>query len=242
MFKITLSLLLSSTLIYGQGFTFRDTAFLGASSSAPVFSPTDVGGLALYLNYTDLSAGSVTTWTDRISGRAFTMSGAGRRPSKDSNGVLFNIAGNSALTNFPQVSYTNCTVWIGFKMSTANTSFKSLISDNTDSQGMMQGNLSNGSMIWYPRSSSTMFNAVAGVYYDWVLLKTNGATINTKGFTNGVATADSAGIATPVNLSYIGNDFADEAYDGYIKFIAIWTNKFLTATDAANLHTYSLSH
>src|SRR5689334_13402690 len=110
-------LLLCSLSAFGQGFTFADHPFMGLRSAVAAFTPTSIGGLAYYWDYTDLANGAVGTWTDRIQGLSLTQATGSRKPTKSATGVLFSIANNTSLTcSQTSVGSTNVSIWFVMNM------------------------------------------------------------------------------------------------------------------------------
>src|SRR5262245_16444856 len=222
MVRIFLILFIASSS-FGQAYSLRVFRQTGTVS----FTPESISGMALYWNYTDLANGSVASWVDRIQGVSMAQGTAGKRPTKDANGVLFTLAadGNLSCTTQTGTTYSNVTVWVVFKLSANGVLWKNILGDTANRALFVDGS-SAGKMVIYP-SSTTLFTASAGVWYDFAMNYTNSSSGTIRCYTNGVATATMAGFNDRWRLSTMGNDAGPgygEPFDGYIKFVGIWTN------------------
>jgi len=195
--------------------------------------------MAYYWNYNDLSQGStISSWVDRITGLDEHQGNASLRPTNSTSGVWF--TAGLRLTNvtatLPQTKFS---MWLVFKANNLTTGYHCLVCSANGSIGMYEESTLG---FQYYTNTTVLFSYAAGASYDFLWTdQGTGAAGAGVGYTNAVATVTSTGHG-PFSWQSMGTDDANEHFQGYIKFVAIWTNKVLTATDAANLYTYSQSH
>lgn len=212
------------------------TTVIGAASNP---NDTGISGLAYYWNYNDLVQGSsVSTWPDRIRGADAHQADVTKQPTNSTSGVWFNA---SRLTNvdftLPASQYS---IWIVFKPNTVSAVYGCLIGDKGGNNGFFR----NGAkLVYYLSGDRTLATMAAGVSYDLMFANAGTGSVGGGiGYTNGVATATITDKSVAQTFGIMGDDAFNESFQGYIKFIGIWTNTTLTSSDASTLYTYSQSH
>jgi len=195
--------------------------------------------MAFYWNYNDLSQGTtISSWIDKITSLDMHQGDATKRPTNSTSGLWFNSPAilTNAQTSLPQAQYS---IWIVFKPNATTAGFHGLIAGTSGAKGFYD---SGATFIYWPRNV-TIFAVVAGTSYD-LLYNDNGGGGTAMAWTNTVAATTTAGSSagSVFQFASIGNDTASEPFQGWIKFIGIWTNQLLTAANATNLYNYSQSH
>jgi hypothetical protein len=208
-----------------------------AAPSAGFTSPTSIGGMALYWNYNDLSQGAT------INGVAAHQPNSSLQPTNSASGLWFN---SSRLTNLAftvNALGAPFSLWVVYKPNGTAAGYHAIVCDHPGNNGVFN-NANAGIVYFNVTGRQDMYAFAAGTSYDFLYRDsqalTNGAA---SGFTNGVATKTVTGANAPAwTINSIGSDNTSENFQGYIKFIGLWTNKVLTTSDAANLFTYSQAH
>jgi alpha-galactosidase len=210
----------------------------------PGYDPTNIAGLAFYLNYRDLpyAGNKVSAWADRVQGTVFSQSDPNLRPTADGdNGLLFANNGASygklgCAVNPPNIG-ANFSMWFVFKQRnlSAGDYYAGLLGTASPSAGFY---------IHYATGSSP------GVFdyfqsgdhgYAFAVIPTNTwcnvLWANGTVYTNGILAG--TGYNSPGQIYDVIGTINGNTFDGWIKCIAIWTN-VLTANDAANLNRFEL--
>lgn len=198
------------------------------------FDPTNISGMAYYWNYNDatitdpVSPTGMSTWVDRIQGLAFHSYSSFAVPTNTGIGMYMG-SGNESATN-TGATVTNFSLWITYYEKEVGSLACLLANDSVppgrgllDNVGKLNGNWANGND-----------NSAAGALPANIVV----SAIDSQGtvYTNGVA--DGSSIGTPAGnftFSIIGKGNNLSGFEGYIKYIGLWTNKALTVTDATNL-------
>lgn len=199
--------------------------------------PTDIGGMAYYWNYSDLTpSANVSAWIDRVQAKDFHQGNSAKQPTNSASGVYF--SGTTMLTNAVTLPQSKFSIWIGYKMPATQAGYGGLVTDSGGTAGFFMHSLS---FEFYPLTD--LYIQAANIYYDTVYVNAGtGTTGGGVGYTNGIATPTITDKGTAWTFNYFGSDNGGESYKGFIKFICIWTNTSLSATDAANLSTYGSSN
>lgn len=204
------------------------------------FSPNQIQGMAYFWNYNSITQGIVVAWPDDIQGYPFGNTVILQHPTNTSSGVYFqgNNAQRITLTNAVGVVVnSNFSFWVAFKMDGSST---------TAYQTLMTSNNADGFWLHsFPPLDTTYSTPTDHRFGGFVT--TNGVYdvvwAHGTSYTNGVATTtNTVGKTSDQRFTKIGDDGAGDQFGGWIKFIGIWTNKAITATDVTNLHTWALAH
>lgn len=206
----------------------------------PLTNDTGIAGMAYYWNYNDLTANTaVSAWPDRIQAKGYNQGMSSRQPTNSSSGVHFDGI-TQWLTNvsftLPQSKYT---LWIVFKPTGASAAYSCILSDTGGANGFFR----HGSKLtYYQGGDRDLFALTAGTSYDFMYSNAGtGSAGGGIGYTNGIATATITDRSAAQAFREMGND-GGEPYEGYIKFVGIWTNATLSVVDAATLYVYSQTH
>ena len=232
---ITIAIAFWCALAQGQSIAIPGASVQWYSASS-AFSPTSISGMAYYWNYNDAGTfgNQVTNWVDRIQGVASVQNNTGHMPTNNAAGVQFNGVVGDLLTNSPITIATNNSIWIVFKTTTVGQNYQIMFADCFGTAGGFYIHLA----ALDPRFSTTdhtAANLAVSVSYDF--LWANGNT-----WTNAVSAASTPTPTTwTINGMGCNSVFANQ-FAGNIKFIGVWTNHILTASDASNLYAYSQAH
>lgn len=202
---------------------------------------TGIAGMAYFWSYADLAANStVSTWVDRIQAVDAHQGNSSIQPTNSSTGVWFNGSG-MRLTNvdftLPQAKYT---IWIVFTPTGASATYNCIFASKDGANGFFRhGPL----LVYYQSADRILFVPTAGTNYDMMYSNAGtGSAGGGIGYTNAVATLTIIDKGTAQTFGSMGSDNASEHFQGYIKFIGIWTNATLSAGNASTLYTYSQAH
>jgi len=221
----------------------------GASSqllrvrSSPLFSPDQIGGLAYFWSYEDLPVGANQTWLDRVQQAPWQQDLSASQPTNDAvSGVYFN--GSTWYTNGAGITLpSKYSIWIHWK-NVASTGEPCLIGNdlNVNTGFALKLSVPKASVV-YGAADHVSYSIAPGVDYDWVYTDAgSGAASSGINYTNAVNSVAITGSATGPTLKFMGNDASADLYNGYIKWVAIWTNTTISINDAAKLSTYAKNH
>lgn len=204
-------------------------------ASAPLYDPTQVGGLAYFWTYEDLPLGANQIWRDRIQGKPWEMDASASQPTNDLvNGIYF--SGSTFYTNGAGFSPTaKYSTWVRFK-ATLNAGEPCLIGDaSQQTQLALKWGTPKASVI-YGGADHVTFSIATNVVYDWVYSDAgSGAASSGVSWTNAINSAQNiTGTATPPTYSFLGADNLGDNFTGYIQFVAIYTNVNLAQQDIIN--------
>ena len=208
--------------------------------SAGTWVPTNVAGCSLLMSYLDLPANAIAlTWTNEMD-RTVVFTNVNESPllTNSTQGLylpragMYSAAGvrltNQVDTLWYVVSYDPPSQWV-------TPNYTAILAVNNGGNFFVEN--SPGTYASY--GNTPMFPAPSGgVFVDVVALP------NGQIWTNGVlATTITYAAAVPnQKLTDIGNTGTDMAFLGYVKFVGIWTNTTVSATDIGRLHSYSVTH
>lgn len=226
-------LLLSCLACIGQPFN-PTVASWGGSTAVAAFDPTNIAGLYFQYSYKDFVVGqSVSNWNEKIlsgSTRSLTNVVSAKWPTNSASGVFFNA---SWLTNgSPSTATSNFSVWISMTPTATPSGYHCLFSDSAGNRGF---EIHAGVIDFFATTDHNMAAVTANVQVDFVYA--NGAS-----YTNGVAGATIVPPTGNSTVGSVGSDSVNENYDGYIKYLYIWTNTILTSAQAVSLHTYGAAN
>jgi hypothetical protein len=196
-----------------------------------LIGPRQIPGLRFYFRSTDLGLGLVTTWTDIVSGYAFTQATASAKPTKNAVGVLFN---THVLTGSITVagSYTLFMVF-GLTVAQGAGTYGSMFSTSS-SDGLFT--LGTNVTRYLGSDKFIAANLPMGVMNDITYVSSD---TTSNSYLNGIYNAfPNAGDAS-VTFSYMGSDNSNEYFKGYFCEIALWPYH-LTGTEIASLHEYRM--
>lgn len=249
--SIFFGLLLSLTA-FGQPAPINRRAFaLAGLASAPTWSPTNLSGAALFLNYLDLPlSGKPNYWTSELYSVVFTNQGAGLYPSNSNSGMYFSgTTGDFFKNSNSGIRMSNSTdsVWICFTENSGFTGTYDCIlgTANVSGYGIMFWT-AEGSLTLIPNSPSTSLNVTpVGIQWDvgWSPKVAGSSLINT--WTNGILTTVTNTWINSANsfLWGVGQDAnSDNNARMYLKFALICTNYIFTSSDLGKLHAYAITH
>lgn len=231
--------------------------FFGENQAAAVapFSPTNIGGLAYWWVSSDLPVGiTVSNWVDRIKGESWTNFSGTTCPTNSAIGLFFD-GSNDILTNVGTIN-------LGNKAGSSNSHWAvvstgrigageapTILQSRTNGTSYYFGQFDNagnpanrwsfgGTSPFFVtgwRTNALVFSDVTGVCDD--------AAGNMIGYTNAVPQETNAAtgrIANNASWMYLGRDSAGAFFmKGYIKEIAVYTNKILSSVNISNLHYYA---
>lgn len=239
LFVILACLLVASS--FGQS-NRRRMLLSDRNKGGGAFTPQSIQGMAFFWNYNSIAQGVVSSWPDDIQGYPYGQTVASLQPTNTATGVYFqgNNAQRIGLTNATGISVnSNFTFWCAFKMDgSALGTYLTLFTSNNQTGFWAENKPPRDGDYFHP-SADHHFGGflTTNAFYDivWAFGPT---------YTNGTATTSNCLPRTiDQNFTKIGFDgTAADQFGGYIKFIGIWTNKAITATDAANLYTWSIAH
>ena len=236
--RILLLIFLCGALRASSAQGFQDPAFLGAvggtnASANPFTHPTNIANLRLLWDWRTMSTNFavVSEWTNSILGILSTNKLANGAATNTPLGVYFK--GSDRLSNIESIA-TNCSVWIVFKPMSVASGYHMVVGNAAGDSGFFMNGTTLGFYTSGPGLQAISTSIASGTEYD--MLWAHGST-----WLNGAAASTTATIPATIPIQSVGNDSFAEAFTGYIKFIGVWTNKTLTATDAANLNTWSKS-
>ena len=224
-----------------QAFAPTRRALLLNRAAPTAFTPQSIAGMAYFWNYSDLSAGVVTTWTDEIQSANWNTAVGSVGPTNGASGVYF-LGTLGALTpqmtNAPGFTIaSNFTFWIVFKDDNSSSSgYKTLMTVGSSLGFWLQNPGGGKQMSFYFSAANHYYSSVLNnnEYYDTVWSNGNG-------YTNGVSYGTTTIKTDATTFNTIGRDAAGDYFGGYVKFIGIWTNS-ITGSDAANLAIWSAAH
>jgi hypothetical protein len=208
---------------------FYRSVSVNTSNPAPAFAPASIAGLAYYWNYNDVPLMSgASGWSDRMQGVQLLRYGNEAVPTNWGFGVRFDGNPPEYLTNSGiTLPGTNFSLWYVLRSTGANSGRATLIGAWTPFEGFYLNNEYLDA--YWGSDSSASFQAL--VNQDLDVVYSNG-----KIFTNGILAG--VNIATPTTAPYfqtVGNCDGLDSFFGYVKYIGIWTNYSLTASDVSNL-------
>jgi hypothetical protein len=222
----------------------------GPGSAPATFYPTQVTHCELFLSYLDLPQGTNNSWTNKVAPTVAFTNGAASSAIIPNNvrtpvptGLYLAGSTTPGLTNYAsgiQMSNKTDSIFVCVIPYSWNAASGAVLGDN-DPNGL--GLLSNSAISGFKMNGSTIATGVPlNQQIDIIVQPTGGTTVN--GFSNGVQTATSVTAADGVaNRQLIGVGWdsysGPRSFNGYVKFVAIYTNYTVTATDIANLHAYA---
>lgn len=229
-----LLLILTSLSCFAQVVTLSNANVSGTWNTIPFASPTSIPGMAYYWDYSDIAVGStVPSWTDKIQGKVLSNSVAGSRPTNSSSGVYFN--NTTFLTNLSVFSFgPKASVWIVFNLRVLQSSTFIAYAGSGYAGFYITSSKFN---VYHSAANHLATSTLAsGVTYDTLYAWGNV-------YTNAVFSSTVTTNSAAQNVNNFGGVYSGlSPLDGYIKFIGVWTNTQLTASDAVTLYNYSTSH
>ena len=253
MTRLVCIFLLSATSLFAQGFG-QLPAFRAAGAKRPAsgggggggFAPTNIAGMALWWKASDVTAGNVASWVDRIQGKAARRT-ADTHVKSDSTGILFDGTSGIQLTNASAITLSvPFSFWYIIKPTTAPPSgnWYTVWNSQNNSAGSFAVHTPGGNYSW-----DVEINVGDNVYGQQLLVNntiydlvcTEVSAITPSVWTNGVASTRVSGAdtGTSTDFFFIGDDSQGDPMNGYIIEIGVWTNTTLSSTSVSNLHYYS---
>lgn len=238
----TLSLCFSLLLVlsaHGQPSPInrRALAIAGLASST---TPATLGANYWWV-YTDMASGiNVTNWIDRIQASVWTNGFVdATRPTTDANGVLFNRANSTVLTN-SGVSFANTSTHFVIVKRTSASAFQDIL-DQANS-GLLEWFWNNASQWLFSVSSANRLvdgnTSGTTAFFDMVMVTDGNGNVSDL-YTNGVSAKHDA-VAIPAGIWKIMGGIPNNGFfGGYFKEMAVWTNVNLNTTKIGQLHTYA---
>jgi len=227
-FIIISAFCLLSALAFGQ--SRRLLLAHQPSVLTPGFTPDSISGMAYYWNFLDMPTnGAASNWVDRIQSVSLKQGNSAKYPTNTASGVYF--IGGLNLTNVPLSIASNFSVWLSIQPEANSGGYKNLLSDDGGSSiGFFLNNLLPD---FFFTSDHYLSGSVTLDYpFDLVWANKNA-------YSNGVSSATTTSPGSTWAPKIVGSDHFNQNYNGFIKYIGIWTNKAISSVDASNLTGFS---
>jgi hypothetical protein len=260
--RTILALLLSAGGCLGQSlFGFGDMAFMGnanasTASATSVWSPTNIPGVQLWLDFQTMPTnGTLYNWTNSFGGtQVFTNMGTAY-PTNSASGVYFP-GGPNPVTNYfvngnSGVPWTNglntanfASFWVSFTLADTTPYNVAQLVGNSRTAGYGFWHKNGNTMSLQNGVTLVGVPVTQGVRYNYAFIGTNSDTIAVILYTNGVLWGTSGNVSAASGYVWgIGRDADnDQQFKGYIRHVLFCTNYSFTASDISNLNTYAQSH
>lgn len=213
-------------------------------------NPSAGNGLSVtatyWWNFADLTVNAkVTNWVDRNMGSAFVNTlGNSTVPTNTANGVYFRKVSNQYLTNAGAVfkaTNQSCSHWVVVNRGTFNA-WQNILDYTMDSMPYAIGFSANNKM--YAIQTPNTREGPVVLTNVWIdLLWVHHYPSNFLYFyTNGVIASGVSGEGQAVRPSWGvmgGTTGSGQWFEGYIKEVAVFSNKWVTTDEAMKLHTYA---
>lgn len=240
--------------------SLKSTVMTAASGGGTSWSPTNISGSVLFLNYTRIPTNSTNfrAVTNELAVRYGTNQvfypEVTSRCTNSPLGFFFTGGGNhqSALTNATSGivwDTTTDSMWVCLTPYQNPDANYDIVVGNSDASGNGLFLKRTASVNSFHCIASTDLNFGQGwsanVQYDIALYPSGGGGSTLNGWTNGVASATVGGNAasTGKNVWGLGDDAdTDVTPFCYVKYLLVCTNYSFTSTDIANLHTYATTN
>lgn len=216
-----------------------------AAATASSWSPLSIANMAIFLNYNDCAKNiSITNWYDEVQNQLWIGGSGWLGAFNTAQGMQCyqNRSGfgwNAGIYYVPPT--TNTSIWCSFTTTNTANSYQTLWTANGYYGVWLKRNSSADCYVDIFTTSDTVLCKIqTNVPTDLVVLWGVPAV-----YTNGVSigSVSISGISTnTIKVSTTGSDASGESFCGFIRFLGMWTNYTLTASDIANLHNWSATH
>lgn len=205
------------------------------------FTPRSLPGLGYWWVFSDMPTNiNVTNWVDRIQSSVWTNKNTdASRPTNSSLGVHFKRSSQQWLTNeLKAVFDTNSSHFLILERTTAGGFQDILDCKNTGDSELMMFN--DNKLTWWGGAQQADGVPPLSAFFDFCFMPSL-AENKIRWYTNGLASNTNNSTAIPANFcswGWLGGIAFSGYFDGYIKEILIWTNRVLSSSEIAQLHTY----